>query len=81
MKDVGVIVIGRNEGRRLRLGLESVLSEAEHVIYVDSGSADGSADLAESIGVPVVRLSDGPFTAARGRQVGLEVILQGIQVL
>ncbi len=68
---IGVVVIGRNEGDRLRLCLESVRSTVEHVVYVDSGSTDGSVALAREFGVDVVELDlSQPFTAGRGRNAG-----------
>ena len=47
-----VVAIGRNEGQRLKICLESVLAQSQvHlVVYVDSGSIDGSADFARSRG-------------------------------
>lgn len=72
----GVVIIGRNEGERLRACIESVLPQAAHVVYVDSGSADGSVQLAQSLGCDVVELSaDRPFTAARGRNAGYRHLL------
>jgi len=53
-----------------------VLSQADKVVYVDSGSTDGSVELAQSLGVRVLSLGEGPFTAARGRQVGSDWILE-----
>ncbi|MEM1447035.1 MAG: glycosyltransferase [Planctomycetota bacterium] len=68
---IGVIAIGRNEGERLRLCLESVVGQVAQVVYVDSGSTDGSVELAESLGVEVVDLDLSiPFTAARARNEG-----------
>lgn len=65
------VIIGRNEGDRLRRCLQSVLSQAGRVIYVDSGSTDGSVELARSMGVDVVELDGSlPFTAARARNAG-----------
>jgi glycosyltransferase involved in cell wall biosynthesis len=69
---LAAIVIGRNEGQRLVKCLESVQPHFDRVIYVDSGSIDGSAEHAETLGTGVVRLTGGPFTAARGRQAGLD---------
>lgn len=67
---VGVVVIGRNEGERLRQCLESVAGSAT-CVYVDSGSTDGSTALAETFGADVVLLEEGTgFTAARARNVG-----------
>ena len=74
---IGVVVIGRNEGERLRRCLESVLPVAEVVVYVDSGSTDGSQDLARSLGVQVVALDTSvPFTAARARNAGFERLME-----
>lgn len=70
---VGVVVIGRNEGERLRRCLTSVLGQARQVVYVDSGSSDGSVELARSLGASVVDLDLSiPFTAARARNAGFE---------
>jgi glycosyltransferase involved in cell wall biosynthesis len=66
----GVVVIGRNEGERLKRCLSS-LSAVTSLVYVDSGSTDGSAQLALSLGALVIELDMGvPFTAARARNVG-----------
>ena len=40
--DVLVVAIGRNEGERLRRCLASLAGQAGLVVYVDSGSTDGS---------------------------------------
>lgn len=69
---LAAVVIGRNEGQRLVRCLQSVLPHFQSVVYVDSGSVDGSADRAAELGARVVRLQGGPFTAARGRQCGLD---------
>jgi GT2 family glycosyltransferase len=70
--DVGVVVIGRNEGERLRRCLLSVRDQAR-AVYVDSGSSDGSPALAAEMGVDVVELDPStPFSAARGRNTGFE---------
>jgi glycosyltransferase involved in cell wall biosynthesis len=64
-------VIGRNEGERLRVSLTSASRECERVVYVDSGSTDGSASLARSLGARVVELDQSaPYTAARARNAG-----------
>ncbi|MES2888978.1 MAG: glycosyltransferase family A protein [Pseudomonadota bacterium] len=70
---LGVVAIGRNEGERLRVCLRSVLQDREdiQVVYVDSGSTDGSVEFAQSLGVSVVALDMTlPFTAARARNEG-----------
>src|SRR5262245_26967607 len=66
----GAVVIGRNEGERLPRCLRS-LSQARVLVYVDSGSIDGSAEWARNHGAEVVDLdSRVPFTAARARNAG-----------
>jgi GT2 family glycosyltransferase len=69
----GVVAIGRNEGERLRRCLASLSVLAAPVVYVDSGSTDGSVKLARDMsGVEVIELDMGfPFTAARARNAGL----------
>ena len=42
ISNVGIVVIGRNEGERLSKCLQSVLGRAATVVYVDSGSTDRS---------------------------------------
>ncbi|MEB6589174.1 glycosyltransferase [Pseudomonas asiatica] len=72
---IGVVVIGRNEGSRLERCLRSLLQEADKVMYVDSGSTDGSLQLARSLGVEVLALDMGvPFTAARARNEGFAAL-------
>jgi GT2 family glycosyltransferase len=71
---VAAVVIGRNEGERLKQCLKS-LSAAAQVIYVDSGSTDGSAQWAAANGVEVIELDvNYPFTAARARNSGFRKI-------
>jgi glycosyltransferase involved in cell wall biosynthesis len=69
---VGIVAIGRDEGERLRRCLTSVLATGCPVIYVDSGSRDGSVAMAREMGATVVELDLSiKFTAARARDVGL----------
>ncbi len=73
---IGVVVIGRNEGERLRRCLHSLGERARAAVYVDSGSTDGSVALARSLGVHVVELDTAiPFTAARARNAGLDALV------
>jgi GT2 family glycosyltransferase len=75
MQSVGVIVIGRNEGERLRRCLSSLVDQVKVLVYVDSGSSDDSVKFAESIGASVVALDlTSPFTAARARNAGVELL-------
>jgi GT2 family glycosyltransferase len=75
LDDVGVVVIGRNEGDRLISCLNSVKACTADIVYVDSGSTDGSVDYAAQIGVCVVNLDlTRPFTAARARNEGYSAL-------
>jgi len=68
---VAAIAIGRNEGARLLACLASLAGQVSRVIYVDSGSTDGSVAAARAAGVEVVELDMSvPFTAARARNAG-----------
>lgn len=70
---VGAVAIGRNEGERLRRCLETLGQQIDRIVYVDSGSTDGSPDMARARGVDVVDLDMTiPFTAARARNAGLQ---------
>jgi glycosyltransferase involved in cell wall biosynthesis len=72
---VGVVVIGRNEGERLIRCLSSIKVAAKHVVYVDSGSTDGSIAAAERQGAIIVRLDLAqPFTAGRARNEGFAAL-------
>jgi glycosyltransferase involved in cell wall biosynthesis len=74
---VGAVVIGRNEGDRLRACLASVLPCASGTVYVDSGSSDGSVELATQMGAEAIELSTSiMFTAARARNVGWKRIVE-----
>ncbi|MGP1271822.1 MAG: glycosyltransferase family 2 protein [Phycisphaerales bacterium] len=73
---IGAVAIGRNEGERLGACLRALTRDVERVVYVDSGSTDGSVELARSLGVEVVPLDLSiPFTAARARNEGLARLL------
>lgn len=69
---IAAVVIGRNEGERLLTCLRSLQPHCTRLVYVDSGSTDGSIDAAHAIGADVVELDmSQPFTAARARNAGL----------
>jgi glycosyltransferase involved in cell wall biosynthesis len=71
MNRLGAVVIGRNEAKKLPRCLSSVLGFPTPIIFVDSGSDDGSADLARTMGVDVVELDRStPFSVARARNTG-----------
>jgi GT2 family glycosyltransferase len=69
--EIALVVIGRNEGERLLGCLRSVRGRADVIVYVDSGSTDGSVEAARAHGALVVPLDLSiPFTAARARNEG-----------
>src|SRR5688572_6397933 len=68
---LGFVLIGRNEGERLLTCFRSVAGKGGAVVYVDSGSTDGSLERMKSLGAETVLLAmDRPFTAARARNTG-----------
>ena len=75
---ISAVVIGRNEGARLIACLDSlVASDIDQIVYVDSGSDDGSQDAARARGAQVVLLDTTlPFTAARARNAGFAEVMQ-----
>lgn len=75
---VAAVVIGRNEGARLVACLRSLAPDVARIVYVDSGSTDGSVEAARSAGAEVVELGpDVRFTAARARNAGFQALLSG----
>ncbi|WP_425071655.1 glycosyltransferase [Sagittula sp. S175] len=75
MTPVDVVLIGRNEGHRLKAALASVAELARQVVYVDSGSTDDSVAAARAAGAKVVNLDmSTPFTAARARNAGFDAL-------
>ena len=73
---LAAIAIGRNEGQRLIACLDSLKAAGlARIIYVDSGSTDGSPTRAAERGAQVVTLDMAqPFTAARARNAGLAAL-------
>lgn len=72
---VDLVLIGRNEGARLVAALDSARGQARRVVYVDSGSTDGSVAAAHAAGARIVDLDlSVPFTAARARNAGFEAL-------
>ena len=75
--NLGVVVIGRNEGKRLRICLLSLLNQCQSIVYVDSGSSDDSTSIAELMDVVVVELdASRPFNASRARHEGYTRLMQ-----
>lgn len=76
IQNIAVVVIGRNEGRRLLRCFESLLSQTQKIVYVDSGSTDDSVKAAQQLGIEVVSLDMTlPFTAARARNLGFNQVI------
>tara|TARA_R110001583_G_scaffold38302_2_gene123763 strand:- start:4979 stop:5974 length:996 start_codon:yes stop_codon:yes gene_type:complete len=74
--DVGAVVIGRNEGQRLINCIESLKSNIQHIVYVDSGSSDNSLQEARHRNVDCISLDlNMPFTAARARNEGAKYLV------
>lgn len=71
---ISVVVIGRNEGSRLGLCLESVHAAmgvlSHEIVYVDSRSTDDSVQVAASQGARCFRLETQNTTAGLGRLIG-----------
>lgn len=71
---LSVVIIGRNEGERLERCILSAQAIQDwtpiEILYVDSGSTDGSLGLAAHLGATVLPLPPGAFTAARARNLG-----------
>ena len=54
MTRLAAVVIGRNEGDRLLRCLDTLKGRAAPVVYVDSGSTDGSPDAARARGADIL---------------------------
>ncbi|PKH85166.1 glycosyltransferase [Colwellia sp. Bg11-28] len=73
---IGVVIIGRNEGKRLIKCLNSTLTENTNVVYVDSNSTDNSVKNAKDSGAAVIDLDmSKPFSAARARNTGWQYLI------
>lgn len=73
--EIGAVVIGRNEGDRLRSCLRSMAGKVGRIVYVDSGSTDGSLEMAQAQGAEIIELDlTKPFTAARARNAGIAAL-------
>ena len=79
---VAAVVIGRNEGARLIACLEALQGQVDPIVYVDSGSTDGSVAAARRAGARVVALDMAqPFTAARARNAGVAALPDGVALV
>ena len=72
----GIVIIGRNEGERLKNSVRSVLESGGAIVYVDSGSDDGSVEFVRDLQLHVVELDTSiPFSAGRARNEGMQLLL------
>jgi len=72
---VDAVVIGRNEGARLHACIQSLQGQVRRIVYIDSGSSDGSVAAAAAMGAEAMTLDMSiPFTAARARNAGLKAL-------
>lgn len=79
---LGAVVIGRNEGERLIAALDALQGQVAELVYVDSGSSDGSVEAAGARGAQVILLdAEAPFTAARARNAGLAALSEEIDLV
>ena len=72
---VGIVAIGRNEGERLKACLGSLPDVP--VVYVDSGSSDGSIDAAHAYNVEVVEL----YVQSSGEDIHCGILVKGSEDL
>jgi len=68
---LAAVAIGRNEGERLVRCLASFQERVARLVYVDSGSTDGSLEAARAAGAEIVELDPSSlFTVSRARNAG-----------
>jgi len=70
--NIGIVVVGRNEGIRLNDCLKSL--PMLPIVYVDSGSTDNSLNIAQSNSIDSIVLEK-PYTAAKARNEGALYLL------
>src|SRR5438874_12951803 len=74
--ELGIVTIGRNEGERLKRCVTSLPGNTA-IVYVDSGSTDGSPEWIRAAGIEAVDLDMRlGFTAARARNLGVKRLLE-----
>ena len=74
---ISFIIIGKNEGRKLKNCIQSVLDTLNYhsiskyeIIYVDSNSSDNSVDIASKFEITRIYKLTGDLNAAIGRNLG-----------
>lgn len=76
MNQIGIVVIGKNEGKRLEKCLEALTPFAKPIVYVDSNSHDQSVPFAKNLGIEVVLLTHNKTTAALCRNAGFKRLME-----
>ena len=77
MFNIGIVIIGRNEGERLIRCLHSIQEYIQYSVYVDSASSDNSVEAAKKLSAHTLALDMSmPFTAARARNAGFAELLK-----
>lgn len=77
LERIAAVAIGRNEGERLIRSLASLQGQVDRIIYVDSGSTDGSVEAALAAGAEIVELDPTRlFTVSRARNAGFFHLLE-----
>ena len=77
MPNIGIVIIGRNEGERLIRCIQSLHQHIAQTVYVDSASTDGSLEAVKKLGAHTLALNMlKPFTAARARNAGFAELLR-----
>jgi len=77
LSKTAIVIIGRNEGERLHRCIESMPKTFYNIVYVDSGSSDGSVKLAKKYKIHVIELDlSTPLSAARARNEGFKHLLR-----
>lgn len=74
---LAAVAIGRNEGERLVRSLASFQGRVDRLVYVDSGSTDGSVEAAKAAGAEIVELDPATlFTVSRARNAGFRQLAE-----
>ena len=77
LNNIGVVIIGRNEGKRIEKCVRSVLDSGAAFIYVDSNSSDNSVEIVTRTGANVMELDISlPMSAARARNEGFKWLIK-----
>lgn len=77
MDTIGVVIIGRNEGKHLKECLIPLAGQKSPILYVDSASSDNSVAIARQSGVEVLQLDAScPMSPAIARNSGAKRILE-----